>query len=348
MEARLNGDTEVTFNGSTYNGAGPNAMNHILLRAHGNQSRTRWDDIIITSVTGEAPNSWMGPTVIRTMLPVIPAGPNQATPTPALDATIPSVTAHQWWRINTTGTPETLAYVTEVAWYTAYDGQNVAVGGTTPNPECFDNNQGTRKTTKGPIPYQFTSPILPVKMSIMGAAKTSDSVSWSPTVFTIDYSDDGSSWTTWKTIRLSSWSSISQTRTILIGEDTNANRLSDGVLSVDNVIVNGTSPYNPNDTYLNFTTLHDQEMFEFGDIIDPALTIQAVVLNSVANSTGYSNRRIKHVVRSDYNIQESANLLVPPSSALTCQSVHTTDPETGAAWTTDGFNAAEFGVTLSL
>lgn len=357
IEVRINGDTEMTYTGATYSGTGAAAMSWFLLTVSNGWSDQSYDDVMIYTTTGDAPNSWLGPTTITTLYPLLDAAPNQGVATPALDG-LTSPGAHGWWRLTALSSQGgSIMDVGELGWHTELNGPNVAVGGTASSTNgtpanAFDGSTATVwRTTTFPssLVYHFTSAILPVKVSIRLGDSTNSSLSWSPKSFRIEYSDNGTTWTTWRTIYTEDWQNSLDYRQWFIGDDTKPSRLSDGVLGTKLAQSSGTVPYSPEQSYVTLNTINDTEMFEYSDLTDPTLDIKVVVANSLVKSTGYSNRKVVHRLRSDYNIQESTNLNAGPgTSSANVQSAHAVDPDTGGAWTLAGVNAAEFGVRLSL
>lgn len=117
------------------------------------------------------------------------------------------MTAHLYWRINVTandGDPRYLA-IAEMEMRATVGGADQCVGGVAnassitsgfEADKAFDNNSETRwspppGTTTGWLSYQFTTPVEVVEYTIQAHPVEGDR---SPRNWTLEYSDDGSTW----------------------------------------------------------------------------------------------------------------------------------------------------------
>lgn len=108
---------------------------------------------------------------------------------------------HTYWRLNFTGGNGGNIAVAELAMHSTVGGSNVATGGTATSStgtaaNAFDGNTGTdcqMTTTSGWIKYQFASPQAIVEYVVTTSATAN--VNTAPKTWTVDYSDDNSTWT---------------------------------------------------------------------------------------------------------------------------------------------------------
>ena len=122
---------------------------------------------------------------------------------------------HSYWRIYiTANNGASLLSIPEVEFRATVGGSDQASGGTavygTQNPNgnpdnlaaaAFDNDTGTKWTSNSNVPdylgYHFASAVDVKEVSILGPT-AGNGPTYAPKDFSIDYSDDGSTWTTVK------------------------------------------------------------------------------------------------------------------------------------------------------
>lgn len=149
--------------------------------------------------------------------------------------------AHAYWRIYISEVQYgTTVNATEVQFRTAYGTSSVPSGGTPlsstyysgEGPEkAFDDDTGTVWTSNAAAPqyigYQFASAIDVVEVSIASRTSWADR---SPKNFSVDYSDDGSTWTEYVVVTGEpTWSSTTETRVYSILSLTGAITESSGI-----------------------------------------------------------------------------------------------------------------------
>lgn len=102
-------------------------------------------------------------------------------------------------------------------------------------------------------------------------------------------------------------------------------------------------PVNTTD-YVESSTVGHKDTYAFGDIAHAPPSIFAVVVTAFGIKSDAGARSLKTVVRSggtDY--ADAAGTTLEEGSYKRAVSVRETDPNTAAAWTVSGVNAAEFG-----
>lgn len=134
--------------------------------------------------------------------------------------------AHTYWRINITAAPTGYAGVAEFKLFDSGGSPIATTGGTasasTNYPGqapslAFDGNASTFWLTNGGAPhwlqYQFASAVDVASISLQNAAAGSGNDQHTPQDFTLDYSDNGTTWTTLYTYRGAGWGSGGRTIT---------------------------------------------------------------------------------------------------------------------------------------
>lgn len=109
-------------------------------------------------------------------------------------------------------------------------------------------------------------------------------------------------------------------------------------------LVNESTP-NTSD-YVSSDTLNNKDSYYFSDLSGSS-TIYAVQVSNAVLKDDNGSRFVSNLVRSGTTNQQGASTEVTASQAYAI-SVHETDPATGAAWTTNAVNAAQFGSVVSV
>lgn len=134
--------------------------------------------------------------------------------------------AHAYWRINVTAAPTGYVGIAEWKLFDSTSTQIPTTGGTAsastaypgqPASNAFDGNASTFWLTNGSAPhflaYQFASAVDVASISIQNAAAGSGNDQHTAQDFTLDYSDNGSTWTTLYTYKGAGWGSGGRTIT---------------------------------------------------------------------------------------------------------------------------------------
>lgn len=117
---------------------------------------------------------------------------------------------------------------------------------------------------------------------------------------------------------------------------------SDGNQTDNYLLVDDTTP-DGDTTYIEAQNAAKKDSYAFENISNTS-NIHAVQTTSFAENKGegvLNMRNISRVNSTDYN---GDDIVVPSGQYIACQQVWDEDPDTSAAWTESGLNAAEFGV----
>lgn len=119
----------------------------------------------------------------------------------------------------------------------------------------------------------------------------------------------------------------------MVGSDSNS---TDNYLLVDDATQDGDS------TYVQSSTAGEKDTYAFANMSHTPSSIYGVQVNMIAKKDDAGARSIASVVRSDGADTDGTTQALSTSYADYMQIVEQ-DPDTSAAWTKTGFNAAEFG-----
>lgn len=99
-------------------------------------------------------------------------------------------------------------------------------------------------------------------------------------------------------------------------------------------------------SYVTSSTSGHKDTYQFGDLTAVTGTIHGIQVCNAALKDDAGARSIANVVRSGSTDEISATVALSTSQLFNV-SVHETDPNTSAAWTEAGVNAAQFGVKVA-
>lgn len=105
--------------------------------------------------------------------------------------------------------------------------------------------------------------------------------------------------------------------------------------------VDESSPNDDTD-YVSATALNTKDTYAYQDAPTGA-EIKAIQINTSIRKSVEGPGSIKHVIRSNSTDYDQSQQWISGSTYNYIRSVHELDPNTSAAWTEAGFNAAEFG-----
>lgn len=100
-------------------------------------------------------------------------------------------------------------------------------------------------------------------------------------------------------------------------------------------------------TYVQSDTATEKDTYAFTDISDDPASFKAVAVNSYCKKSDAGSRNFVHVARSSTTETDSSVIYPAAAQYRYLQSLYTVDPNTSAAWTKAGLNAAEFGFKVN-
>lgn len=116
--------------------------------------------------------------------------------------------------------------------------------------------------------------------------------------------------------------------------------------SVDNYLLVDDAAPDSDSTYVQSATATEKDTYAFANMSHTPATIYGVQINMTAKKDDAGTRSIAAVTRSDGADYDGTTQAL--STAYTgYREVLTQDPDTSAAWTKSGFDAAEFGVKVA-
>jgi hypothetical protein len=104
-----------------------------------------------------------------------------------------------------------------------------------------------------------------------------------------------------------------------------------------------------NTTYIQSNVENNKDLYQFGDLSGTVTDITAAAVYGIVTKTDVSAFDFIGVAKSNGDEADAAADLVNPSSAGTYEAAagfFLTDPDTAAAWTQSGINAAQFGLKV--
>lgn len=116
--------------------------------------------------------------------------------------------------------------------------------------------------------------------------------------------------------------------------------------STDNYLLVDDSAPDGDSTYVQSSTAGHKDTYTFADMSHTPSTIHGVQVNMIAKKDDAGARSIASVVRSGGTDTDGTTQALS-TSYLDYMQIIEQDPNTSAAWTKTGFNAAEFGHTVA-
>lgn len=102
-------------------------------------------------------------------------------------------------------------------------------------------------------------------------------------------------------------------------------------------------------TYVQGSTAGQKDLYDLGDLPSDIDTIHQVTLFSGATKTdATAGRATKTNIKSGATTDSSSNLVLTQTTYNRNEKVHTTDPNTGSAWTAANVNAAQVGIEVAV
>lgn len=99
-------------------------------------------------------------------------------------------------------------------------------------------------------------------------------------------------------------------------------------------------------SYVQSKTVGQKDTYAFQDITSDPVTIECVATKSFVKKTDGGSRTFVHVARSG-GVEGDSATLYPGGTYRFMQSIFPLDPNTSAAWTKAGVNAAEYGFKIA-
>lgn len=123
----------------------------------------------------------------------------------------------------------------------------------------------------------------------------------------------------------------------LVGSDGN---------STDNYLLVDETPANDDTDYVESANINDKDTYQFANMAHTPTAINGVQINMQAVKSDAGFRSIQSVIRS--NGADTDGTAKPIGSGyVNYMQIAEVDPDTSAAWTQSGFNAAEFGMKVA-
>lgn len=116
--------------------------------------------------------------------------------------------------------------------------------------------------------------------------------------------------------------------------------------SVDNYLLVDETLQDGDTTYVESSTAAEKDTYAFGNMSHTPSIIHGVQVVANAKKDDAGARSITTVVRSDGADYDGATVALT-TAYLMYYDIHEEDPDTSAAWTKSGFDAAEFGVKVA-
>lgn len=123
----------------------------------------------------------------------------------------------------------------------------------------------------------------------------------------------------------------------LVGSDGN---------STDNYLLVDETPANDDTDYVQSSTVSDKDTYNFSNMLHTPATINGVQINLTATKTDAGLRSMQTVIRSGGSDTDGTARALGTGYVVLSQ-IAETDPNTAAAWTQAGFDAAEFGAKVA-
>lgn len=122
-----------------------------------------------------------------------------------------------------------------------------------------------------------------------------------------------------------------------IGNDSN---------STDNYLLVDETPANDDTDYVQSTNVSDKDTYAFPNMSHTPASIYGLQINMQASKTDSGLRTLQSVIRSD-GVDTDGTAKALSSGYVNLMQISEVDPDTSAAWTQSGFDAAEFGVKVA-
>lgn len=110
------------------------------------------------------------------------------------------------------------------------------------------------------------------------------------------------------------------------------------------LMVNESSP-DGDTSYVQSATSGQQDLYDFANLSVAPTSITSVILNSHVENPNPGTINFKGICKSSAT-QTDGTSIIAPSNYRTLQQAFGIDPNTAAAWTTAGLNAAQFGIKV--
>jgi len=114
----------------------------------------------------------------------------------------------------------------------------------------------------------------------------------------------------------------------------------------DNSALVDENPPNDDTDYVESSTVGQKDLYQYGDVSGLGNTIAGLQINTDVRETDASSFSLITVVKSNVTESDSAASAIGSTSYVTKTRVVAQDPDTSAAWTQAGINAAQFGMKV--
>lgn len=98
-------------------------------------------------------------------------------------------------------------------------------------------------------------------------------------------------------------------------------------------------------SYVESSTADDEDLYNFDNLSDLS-SVDGVQVSAVIRVTGTESKDLKILTKSDTTTNRSDAKTIGSNSYLTHHDILEQDPDTAAAWTTGGVDAAQFGIEV--
>lgn len=334
VEIRVDGATVLSLTGQNTKNGGSGYCDTLRLAMYSGNTTTYFDDLYLCDAAGAAPhNDFLGDCRVDTLLPS-GAGTYGDLVASADD------TPHRYWRLWITDTQNSSPpYLTELEMRSTIGGTDQTGSGTAMATSgtasaAFDNSttQWSGPSLPCYIGYDFGAGVTKIIREVALTSGSSGMASYMPTVFLVQWSDDGVTWMTRQAVTtLATWNA-SETRVF--------SQTTDPYQMVDDAIGNMAD-------YISGSTLNAKSTFAMGDVAALAATVFGVQVNALTMKDDGGIRGMAAVVKSGSALAQGATIYQGAGGTY-AQGLWATDPNTSAAWTESSVNALEAGVKITL
>lgn len=339
-ELRIGGVTEISFTGDTRNG-GAGSISHVAFypggSGAGGMSGFFIDDLYILDGIG-TPNDFLGDCRVDTLYPNA-SGSNS-------DFSYPAAGEHRYWRIyGVINLQGTLMSAAEIEMRASAGGADESSGGTASASSAsngaaanaFDNSTSTywgtasNQVWPGPyIAYDFGAGVTKEIVEISYRLHASSLTTGGPTAFLVQYSDDGTNWTTsWGEVTTADWAG-GEAR--VFTRPSAAYGIVDDRLALDDYISSSTANH--------ISTFGMQDLSVLGSTIYGVQTVAMLA----KDDTGPRNAAV--VLKSSATTDVGASTVLGTGGVFITKA-YATNPNGGAAWTESAVNAIEVGAKVT-
>jgi hypothetical protein len=99
-------------------------------------------------------------------------------------------------------------------------------------------------------------------------------------------------------------------------------------------------------TYIESNVENGQDLYQFGNLPTGVTDVEAVVVYGIVRKTDVSSFDFIGMAKSNGTEESASSFFVDTQSYIAAPGVFLTDPDTDAAWTEAGINAAQFGLKV--